>query len=219
MDMTNAYSIDVCRGLAGECRNALPVPEELPAQLAALLEQSSWLQRLTALYATGLRPHHRFRLALSACANGCSRPQTADLGLLAAQRPLPPQTCSGCGACETACPDGLVCLVERDAGPAPEINRHDCLDCGLCTRACPEGLMRPGLSGLRVQVGGKLGRRPLLAAELPGILDTDAVLNVLQRSLQALVNANADGDPTTFRLAELRRRQGLAWLTESTCAP
>jgi len=73
-------------------------------------------------------------------------------------------------------------------------------------------------SGLRLQVGGKLGRRPLLAAELPGILQVREVLDVLQRCLLALEDANTGDIPAVYRLAELRRRKGLAFLGEVPCA-
>ncbi len=43
------------------------------------------------------------------------------------------------------------------------------LGCGRCIRACPEGALSAGEQAYRVVVGGKLGRRPVLARELNGV--------------------------------------------------
>lgn len=210
-------TIETCRGVRGECPNALPLPDDLTRRLEDALEQDPWLSRLRRSTGPYLRPHQRLRVAVCACANGCSRPQIADLGLLAAERPQPPETCSGCGACVTACPDGLVSLRDTGQGPAPVIETETCLNCGLCARACPTPGMGRGPVGLRVQVGGKLGRRPLLGAELPGIHDLDAALDILRCCLEALGKRNPGPDqPMVFRLAELRRERGLDWLDATT---
>jgi len=213
MNDTLPWTIDLCRGVRGECPNALPLPEDLLPRLDATLAASPWLQELAARRKSGLRPHQLFRVAVSACANGCSRPQVADLGLLGACRPQAPEACSGCGACVQACPDGLVEMACAPGGQTPVIDAGGCLDCGQCVRACPEGSMTAAATGLRVQLGGKLGRRPLLAAELPGVLDAGMAVFALERSLAALHAWNSAPDKATLcRLADLRRKGALAWL-------
>lgn len=78
--------------------------------------------------------------------------------------------------------------------------------------------MELAAAGLRVQVGGKLGRRPLLAAELPQILDADAAVDVLERALAALWEWNSTQNADMVcRLADLRRKGGLPWLLEQDC--
>lgn len=197
------WVVEVCRGASGRCPNALPLPPELvPA-----LERTLAAQGPAAPGAgePAPKPHHTLRIHVAACPNGCSRPQIADLGLMAALPPLPPDSCSCCGACVAVCPDAAVHL---DAGAsAPRIDRLACLRCGLCVRACPEDAMQAGVTGLRVHLGGKLGRRPLLALELPDLRDTAGVCAVLERALAAL---RTEGRPG-LRLAELRQarlRQG-----------
>ena len=59
-----------------------------------------------------------------------------------------------------------------------------CLSCGACLRNCPEEALLSFVRGYRVQVGGKLGRHPRLADELPGIYSSDDVLEVLINCLQ-----------------------------------
>lgn len=113
-----------------------------------------------------------FRISVAACANGCSRPHIADIGVIFSERPAPPASCSGCGACVEACPDDAL---ELDVTGRPVLDAKACLACGKCVAACPEGSMRVAESGCRFLLGGKLGRRPRLAVELPGFVDPEAL--------------------------------------------
>jgi pyruvate ferredoxin oxidoreductase delta subunit len=52
------------------------------------------------------------------------------------QRPvIQEELCTGCGMCETVCPDS--CVVEREG--AYLINYEYCKGCGLCAHECPSG--------------------------------------------------------------------------------
>ncbi len=53
----------------------------------------------------------------------------------AAIEPLFLRTCDGCGACETACPEKVICM---DRGkPTVDFTCGECSMCGRCTEACP----------------------------------------------------------------------------------
>jgi dissimilatory sulfite reductase (desulfoviridin) alpha/beta subunit len=58
------------------------------------------------------------------------------------------------------------------------------LNCGACVAACPGGTLAVGRRGYRVQLGGRLGRRPALARELPCILSEDQVVEVARACLR-----------------------------------
>ena len=46
--------------------------------------------------------------------------------------------CTGCGACEKACPKGAIRFREDEEGfPAPVIDNAICIECGLCSTVCP----------------------------------------------------------------------------------
>jgi len=48
------------------------------------------------------------------------------------------QKCLGCGACLTACPQGVI-VVDGALGAGGTVNRAACLYCGQCQDACPSG--------------------------------------------------------------------------------
>jgi dissimilatory sulfite reductase (desulfoviridin) alpha/beta subunit len=50
-------------------------------------------------------------------------------------------------------------------------------------QVCPTGTIAKGAKGFRVQLGGKLGRHPQLAKELPGIYSEDQVLQIVKTCL------------------------------------
>ena len=61
------------------------------------------------------------------------------------------------------------------------------------------GTLAAGRTGYRVQLGGKLGRHPRLAAELPGIYDADSVLAIIRDCLALYKSRSRNGR----RLADL----------------
>lgn len=49
-----------------------------------------------------------------------------------------PEKCTGCGACVSACPIGVVGMKPDEEGFLhPYINENSCVDCGKCIRVCP----------------------------------------------------------------------------------
>ncbi len=57
--------------------------------------------------------------------------------------------CTGCGVCLTACPEGVILLLEGRA----QVDEAACTGCGACLTACPEEAIRP-------VAGGELATRP-----------------------------------------------------------
>jgi dissimilatory sulfite reductase (desulfoviridin) alpha/beta subunit len=64
---------------------------------------------------------------------------------------------------------------------------------------CDSGTLVQGLKGYRVQLGGKLGRHPQLARELPGIYSQEEVLNIIQWCLDFYKHQSRSGE----RFAEI----------------
>lgn len=177
-----AYRIKLCWGIeSGECPNLLASEPNLKQDLESVLEHSGWPELLAGSLTRDIKPLDQFSVSISGCPNGCSRPQIADFGLLQARHPkVIEEACTGCGECAQSCREGAI---DARAGLA-RIDPQLCLSCGACIRSCPEQALHSLRQGYRVQAGGKLGRHPRLADELPGIQPREEMLHILHRCLQ-----------------------------------
>lgn len=171
-----------CRiqGCAGSerCRNAViekdPILEEISLE-AKNIELSS---NKSDVSESKILSHRLFSTSASFCPNGCSRPQIADFGIIAASIVnITDARCSGCNACIESCREDAI----RFSTPGnPEIIREKCLYCGSCSAVCPAGTISFAKTGYRIFIGGMMGRHPMLAAELPYIYDRDAVIELFK---------------------------------------
>jgi dissimilatory sulfite reductase (desulfoviridin) alpha/beta subunit len=178
------YVVFVCSGGRGCAHAAFPTAD-LAWELACLLEQADISGFLRRSLGENIRPHHGFRVALSDCPNACSRPQIADIGIIGAQIPgVGENACTGCGACVRSCPDQAIRLTDTPEGDEkPVIDTNRCQWCGKCIHACPGRTFEPVQSGFRILLGGRLGRRPRLALELPGLYSREQVLSIVDTCL------------------------------------
>ncbi len=164
------FRLTVCRGLdpapdARPCPHALPHEGGMADMLAHTLAETGWPAFL-AEKEPSIRHHQAVKVVLAGCPNACAGPQVADFGLIRACRPArESDRCTGCGACAAACPEKAVTVTPD----GPVIDRKACLGCGLCVRACPHEALTLSRLGWRVMAGGRLGRHPALAVELPGL--------------------------------------------------
>ena len=173
------FTVETCFGPSG-CPNRAVKEDEVASELTRVLAGKDLKGFLKKKVAQPLKLHHEFRVTVADCPNCCSRPQICDIGLVGASTPkITRELCARCGACVEACPDGAVRL--DDGMEAPEIDFSRCLACGKCVRACPTGTITEEASGYRILVGGKLGRHPHLADELPGIHPLSASLKIVGR--------------------------------------
>jgi anaerobic sulfite reductase subunit C len=192
------YQLDQCFGPSG-CPHRAVAGDQLLTRIRDLLEGADLLGFLRQTVDGELKFHHEFRISLADCPNACSQPQIKDIGILGACGPAlgDAAACTQCGACVEACPEQAVRLDE--AVGAPVIDMPACLLCGRCPAACPTGSLTPGLRGYRVQLGGKLGRHPRLARELPGVHSEDEVLGIVAQCLDFYKRHSRNGQ----RFAEL----------------
>jgi len=175
------YDISACFGGEG-CPNSANSCAELLKDIDALMAKADLLAFLKAAVPEGLKFHHEFRISLSDCPNACSRPQIADIGIIGAVLPVKgKKECTGCMACVDACPDGAICLERKEH---PAIDPDLCLVCGKCIIACPTGTIEEKKRGFRVLLGGRLGRHPRLAMEVPGIHSRTQVLAIVESCLK-----------------------------------
>lgn len=180
-DEVKGYQLETCFG-AGGCPNRAAESERLMERLEKRLQGAEIRKFLEKNVKGGLKHHHEFRVVIADCPNACSQPQIRDLGVLGAVDPMITENpCSLCRACEDACREDAVTLKESDEAPLIDENR--CVRCGKCVDVCPTGTLAVKERGYRILVGGKLGRHPRLAQELPGLYSEDDVVDILQRCI------------------------------------
>lgn len=175
------YQVTPCRGKGLGCPFALVETQELTRLMGEQLKGSGitefLLQRIDGL----LLPHHRLKVAIAACPNGCSQPQIKDFGLIAQAVPGRGEgECTRCGLCLEACMERAIILEEK----GPVIQRERCVNCGLCAQTCPQRAIVTEEAGYRVLVGGRLGRHPHLGEELLPLAPEEEVFRALKGCLE-----------------------------------
>jgi len=176
------YQIETCFGPSG-CPNRAVISDRLIAQIEADVKKEDLLGFLQKTVKGDLKLHHEFRITLADCPNACSQPQIKDIGIIGACAPVVTnELCSLCEACVNACREDAICLDSSKEKPI--IDNDRCLKCGKCVPECPTGTLAEGQKGFRVQLGGKLGRHPQLARELPGIYDETTVMRIVKDCLR-----------------------------------
>ena len=171
------YQVDACFGASG-CPHRTVASESLVDAIEKRLAGADLLGFLRQQVTGGLKYHHEFRISIADCPNACSQPQIKDVGIIGAASPVVTDApCSACGACLDACREDAVGM--SPTGALADIAASRCIHCGACVNACPTGTLSIGRKGYRVLIGGRLGRHPRLARELPGIFDAPTVLLML----------------------------------------
>jgi dissimilatory sulfite reductase (desulfoviridin) alpha/beta subunit len=171
------YQVETCFGPGG-CPHRAAFSDGLLEGIEVLLKKKELLGFLKDQVVGDLKFHHEFRVTLADCPNACSQPQIKDIGIIGACSPeLSGQACTLCGACIDVCKEEAITLdTDRECA---RIDVAKCLYCGKCMQVCPTGTIVEGTKGYRVQLGGKLGRHPQLAKELPGIYSEKQVLDIV----------------------------------------
>lgn len=199
------HRLEQCFG-AGDCANRVLGPTDIVERLEALLNGQDLKEFLKEQVSGSLKMHHEFRLSVSFCPNACSRPQIVDFGLIGAARPAVSEfQCTMCLACVDECREGAIVL---DKGPAPMLDDDRCLYCGDCVRVCSASTLKLETEGFRVMVGGKLGRHPQLAHELPGIFGEGDVMEIAGKIMDFYRSCSRNGE----RLGAVINRKGLELL-------
>ena len=121
-----------------------------------------------------------------------------DIGIIGVSQPvLTDEACTLCEACIDACRENAITLHRENN--RPHIDDDRCLACGKCMEACPTGTISTGKIGFKVQLGGKLGRHPQLAKELPGIFSEDDTIRIVKDCIDFYKKNSRQGE----RFAEI----------------
>jgi len=191
------YRLETCFGPGG-CPNRAVSESRLAEDIEDRLQKADLLTFLKLSVQGALKFHHEFRVTLADCPNACSQPQIKDVGIIGAVVPqVTEEACTDCEQCKDECREGAIEVAGNSE--APVIDARRCVACGRCTVVCPSGTLAEACRGFRIQLGGKLGRHPRLARELPGIYTPEQVLAVIDDCLALYKQKSTGGQ----RFAEI----------------
>ena len=185
--------IETCRNELSACPNVLLKTEPWREAVQEVVQRNNFSERLRArVDEAKILFHHKLKISISGCPNGCSRPQIADIGLVGFVRPTlaAPDDCVQCGACVVACPDQAVSLVEG----LPFFDTGRCQGCLKCSQACAQECISLSQPGVRVLLGGKLGRHPHLAQPVCELNSIDELKEKLRAWLEDYLESSAPGE-------------------------
>lgn len=203
---TRGYDIEQCFG-ADQCPHRAVDFGDIYSRIEDALRDRELEKFLLETVKGPIKMHHAFRVSISGCPNCCSRPQIVDFGLAGASVvKITEEECSQCGLCFNACREkGLK--QDNETG-RPVLDKQRCLMCGDCSGTCPTGTIMVAEQGFRVMLGGRLGRHPQFAKELPGVYSHDEVVDILGQTIDHFKANNRGGE----RLGDIINRTGTGFL-------
>lgn len=150
---------------------------------------------------------HKFKIAVGGCPNNCVKPDLNDIGVIGQRAPSFELTsCRGCGKCqvEAACPikaasvkDGVLSVDDS------------CNSCGRCKKSCPFGVTECYISGYKLYIGGRWGKKIATGKPLSQLfLSEEEVLNVIERAILLFRDEGITGE----RFADTINRLGFEYV-------
>lgn len=173
----------------------------LPVCRRALADSQSFARQIDQNF-SGQQLPHKFKVTVSACPNGCSRPLENEIGFCAAVQPyMEEDACMGCGLCVDICREKTLILQDGK----PLLDKSLCVHCADCMQSCPTDAWKVEKSGYSVYAGGKNGRHPELAEKIADFVDEEQGMRIIERCLDFYLQHGNRRE----RLGEMIRRVGM----------
>ena len=126
---------------------------------------------------------HKFKIAVGGCPNNCVKPDLNDLGVVGQRVPKADlDKCRGCKVCqiEKNCPIKNAKLEDSKINMHPESCNH----CGRCVGKCPFNAVEAEVTGYKVCIGGRWGKRVAMGQPLEKIFTSEEeVLSIIEKSI------------------------------------
>lgn len=170
MEKLQSYSLEHCRE---HCSKAAMDWTEIYQELDQALQELDLKKKFEKRF-KAFQFHHIPKIALAGCANGCSRPQIKDIGVIGYVTPqLSDKECSGCQLCISVCQENAVTWQ----GDGIVIDPLLCISCGECIHSCPTEKIISKESGWSLNLGGHLGRHPQFAKNVGKVTTGEEMKN------------------------------------------
>lgn len=109
----------------------------------------------------GVKLPHKFKIATGGCPNNCVKPDLNDVGIIGQKVPVfDAEKCRSCKVCVVAkvCP--MQAAVKKE-GEKLSYDKEKCIHCGRCLymAKCPFGAMTEEVTGFKVTLGGRWGKK------------------------------------------------------------
>jgi len=126
---------------------------------------------------------HKFKIAVGGCPNNCVKPNLNDIGIVGQRIPeIDLEKCRGCKVCQMnkACPVKVPEVIDGKA----YIDDNKCNRCGRCVTKCPFGASGYTVTGYKIYIGGRWGKRVAMGRLLDHVFtDKDEVISVVEKAI------------------------------------
>ena len=151
---------------------------------------------------------HKFKIAVGGCPNNCVKPDLNDLGIIGQRVPAHDfDKCRGCKKCqvEAACPVGAAVLENSKL----KVDAELCNRCGRCKNTCPFGVTATYISGYKICIGGRWGKRTAQGIPLSKLFTSEEeVLDTIERTILFYRDEGNPGE----RFADTINRLGIEYV-------
>ena len=151
-----------------------------------LIDAFSLSEKIHEAFYTGyhnVKLPHKFKIAVGGCPNNCVKPDLNDVGVIGQRVPKADiEKCRGCKVCqiEKACPIKNAKLENGKINMHPETCNH----CGRCVGKCPFNAVEADVSGYKVCIGGRWGKRVAQGRPLEKIFTSEEeVMSIIEKCI------------------------------------
>ena len=146
---------------------------------------------------------HKFKIAVGGCPNNCMKPDLNDLGIVGQRAPMFDfSKCRGCKICqvEKNCPIKAATLSDGKL----VVDSADCNSCGRCKGKCPFGVTEEYVTGYKIYIGGRWGKKIANGKPLSKLFTSEEeVLDTVERAILFFRNEGITGERFADTVARL----------------